>query len=133
VPKRGVQKPASCDKIFFSHFKEPRTYAAIVKELSNSAKSLQQVSEALKIPSGGGLGSYLENLTMAGFIAVETPFLAKRNTKLKRYRIVDELLLFYLKYLRPNEKAIENGIGVSIFRNKISNQWEPDRPSLRTS
>ena len=113
------------EKIFFSHFKEPRTYAAIVKELSTSAKSLQKISEALKIPTGGGLGSYLENLCMAGFIAVETPFLAKKSTNLKRYRIIDELLLFYLKYLLPNEKAIEKGVGMSIFRNKISNQWEP--------
>jgi AAA+ ATPase superfamily predicted ATPase len=113
------------EKIFFSHFKEPKTYARIVRELSGAAKSLQQISETLKMPSGGGLSSYLENLLLAGFIGLETPFLAKEGTKLKRYRIVDELLLFYVKYLRPNEKAIANGLGQAVFRNKIVKQWEP--------
>jgi uncharacterized protein len=113
------------EKIFYSHFRVPLFYQKIIRNLLAGPKTLAELSEKLKTPSGGGFSGYLENLVLAGFIRIETPFLSAANSKNKRYRISDEFLLFFSKFLEKNRKSIEDGAGVSIFRNKIIPTWEP--------
>ena len=69
--------------------------------------------------------SYLNNLELADFIRIETPFLTPQSTKLKKYRIADEYLLFYSKFLKDNEKLITAGGGEALFKSKILKSWNP--------
>jgi AAA+ ATPase superfamily predicted ATPase len=111
------------DKIFNVHFKEPRTYLAIVRALSNGPMNLEEIATALKVKSSGGLKVYLDNLEMAEFIRpnFSQPFKNKRSG----YRIADEFILFYLKFILPNKRLIFAGGGRNLLINKISKQLVP--------
>lgn len=94
------------EKIFYSQFKEHRTYEKIIIFMCDGPKSLEEIAKHLKIPSGGGLKSYLENLVSADFIGVYSPYDKSEKTKLIRYKITDEYLRFYFKFIKPNLNAI---------------------------
>ncbi len=113
------------EKIFYSHFREPKFYLKIVTALLGGAKNLKELSDTLNVPSGGGMSDYLENLSLAGFIRAELPFLSKPRSKIRKYRIADEYLMFFGKFLHKNQRIIDDGNGVALFRNKISKMWEP--------
>lgn len=113
------------NQVFYSHFREPQFYLRIIKSLLTGAKSLDELARKLKVNSSGGLKGYLENLELADFIRTETPFLNPQSTKLKKYRIADEYLLFFAKYLKNSQKLIADGGGESLFKSKILKTWSP--------
>jgi len=103
------------EKIFYSQFKEHLNYKKIVKALTKEALSLQQVAKLLKFPSGGGVKSYLENLENALFISSYTPFNRGLKSKLKLYKLTDEYLRFYFKFILPNQKIIKTSTNKDLF------------------
>lgn len=113
------------ERIFYSHYREPGFYLKIIRILLDGPKSLSELSKKLDVPSGGGMSSYLENLELAGFIRIETPFLSQPGTKIRKYKIADEYLMFFSKFLKKNEKSIRSGAGTALFRNKILKTWDP--------
>jgi AAA+ ATPase superfamily predicted ATPase len=123
--KNNSQFAGEFEKIFYSHFKEPSFYLRIIRALLDGAKSLSELSVILKTPSGGGMSSYLENLSLAGFVRVETPFLSMPNSKIRKYRVSDEYMMFFSKFLQKNQKIIAEGGGLALFRNKILKTWNP--------
>lgn len=112
------------EKIFYSHFREPGFYLKIVRALIDGPKSQSELAAILEAPSGGGMSEYLENLTMAGFIRIETPFLSHPQTKIRKFKIADEYLMFYAKFLQKNERLIQGGSGAVLFRSKILKSWD---------
>lgn len=113
------------EKIFYSHFREPKIYLKIMEYLLTRPMTLDEISKKMKMISGGGLKSYLENLELADFVRQEVPLLSSENTKLKKYRISDEYLAFFAKYIHPHEKMITRGGGANLFRNQIYKKWDP--------
>ncbi|MFZ4405282.1 MAG: AAA family ATPase, partial [Pseudobdellovibrionaceae bacterium] len=59
------------DRIFFSHFGDHNSYKRICEFLSTGPKDLNEISLKLKIPSGGGLKNYLDNLFDSGIFSIE--------------------------------------------------------------
>lgn len=103
------------ERIFYSQFKEVRTYQQIVQLLKNGIFSMVEISEKLKIASGGGLKMYLDNLEHAEIIRSVIPFNKEASTKLKKYTLSDEFLSFYFKYIEPNMSEIKESDSKKLF------------------
>jgi hypothetical protein len=102
------------DHIFHDIFsRKAESYRAIVRTLIAGPRTLQQVSVALDRIRGGTLGDALTDLEQAGFLRRDAAFdlttgaLQPRET---RYRIADNYLRFYLKYVEPVRVRVQKGL-----------------------
>jgi len=91
------------EKIFVSHFGNNTHYERIVRYLSARAygASRKEICQALTLPNSGQLTELLENLEYAGVIRSFVPFNKKANSGLKRFRLMDHFIRFYLTFLEP--------------------------------
>ena len=113
------------EKVFYSQFREHKTYEQIVTFLSSGPRFLKEVSDHLKMPSGGGLKSYLSNLEKALFISSYVPYDKSEKSKLKKYKLTDEYLRFYFKFIVPNKKIISDFSGsANLFNRLVKSQWD---------
>lgn len=103
------------NRIFYSQFKETKTYLRIVRLLENGIYSISEISRKLSIASGGGLKDYLKNLEMAEIIRSYVPFDKSVKTKFRKYTISDEFLIFYFKFMEPNLRTIEDSGSQKLF------------------
>ena len=110
------------DRIFYNQFREARTYLRIVNLLENCIQSMAEISKRLKIPSGGGLKQYIDNLELAEIIRPYTPLDRPETSKFKKYTLCDEYLLFYFKYIKPNIKTINESTSNKKFENAYRRQ-----------
>ncbi|MBV8803247.1 MAG: AAA family ATPase, partial [Gammaproteobacteria bacterium] len=110
-------------KIFYSQFKEYKTYENIVRYLKDQPRTLNDIASKLKISSGGGLKSYLENLEKALFVTSYTPYNKKANSKLKKYKLTDEYLRFYFKYVEPHKRLIFANQTRTLFDQLVKPVW----------
>lgn len=103
-------------RIFKDIFHEERVYRKIVM-LFSKYKSLK-VTELLQLLSksgGSGFSRYLDNLEKAGFIKKYVPCGKPTTSKLNRYRLDDEYLHFYFKFIQPNLKKIGENTSQDLF------------------
>lgn len=96
------------EKVFYSQFSEHNVYEKIVGFLASGPQNMEDISKHIKMKSGGGLKSYLENLEKAQFI--KSYFSNPNNVKSKiiHYRLTDPFLRFYFTFVYPNRKLIQN-------------------------
>lgn len=113
------------DAIFYKQFKESQTYLRIAKLLNQGPLSLELISQKLNIQSGGGLKSYLDNLELAGIVKSYNSFGTKENSKYKKYKIVDEFLIFYFKFIVDNVNQIRNSKSKDYFSLLVKPVYEP--------
>lgn len=88
-------------------------YKRIVRLLANGTKENRKICAGLKIKQTGKLSKYLQELILAGFIRRDYSWDIKTgldNEKLSKYRLSDNYLRFYLKYIEKNISKIERGI-----------------------
>lgn len=111
-------------KAFYSQFKEYGNYITIVEFLKTQPHTLKDVANKLKLPSGGGVKSYLDNLESALFVTSYTPYNKKDKSRLKKYKLTDEYLRFYFKYISPNLQIIKDNVSNNIFTQKIKPAWD---------
>ena len=98
------------DQIFSDLFyKRYNIYKQIVESLAGTPLERQEITKILKLQSGGMTSEYLEDLKQAGFIARDYSWNIKdgKFSKLSKYRICDNYLRFYLRYILPNKMQIE--------------------------
>lgn len=100
------------DHIFtdiFSHRSE--IYKRIVRCLADGKYSYEDICQKLKIEKSGTFSEYLDDLVKSSFIRRDYSWHLKDNktSKLSRYRISDNYLRFYLKYILPYQQKIESG------------------------
>jgi len=112
------------ERIFYSQFREPRTYARIINLLKNGIFSTGEISTKTKIPSGGGLKLYLENLERAEMIRPFVPFDRSRNSKFKKYALADEFLVFFFKYIEPNWRVVKESGSQKLFETLTQNSFD---------
>ena len=111
------------DRIFYAQFRETETYLQIVHLLNNGVYSMKEISEKLKISSGGGLKMYLDNLENAEMIRHVIPFDKNHRTKLKKYTISDEFLTFHFKYMEPNLAEIRESNSRKLFETIVDKSF----------
>lgn len=91
--------------------RESKYYEKIVLLLGDQSCEQQQLIERLEIEGGGLISTYLNELVTAGFVARDYTWHFKTNhvAKNSRYRLSDNYLRFYLRYIKPNIQKIRNG------------------------
>ncbi len=98
------------DRIFTDLFgKRASTYKHIIRALSQGPSTFQHILKKLEMPKGGTLSEYLQDLELTGYIARDHTWSIStgEQMKLNRYRLKDNYLRFYLKYIEPNRTKIE--------------------------
>ena len=90
----------------------------VIALVENGPLSVEEISKKIKMTSGGGVKSYVDNLCLAQFIIPVTNF-AFKEKKSKKYKIIDPYLYFYFRCVYPYLNGIENGQGQSIYTNKV--------------
>lgn len=114
------------DRIFNDIFaKRAKTYKKIVKILVNGTKTLDEIISELKTTKGGTISLYLNDLIESGFLSkdVSTRSNQKGRSKLFKFRLKDNYLRFYLKYIEPiRENIQQNMITEIVLENLI--HWE---------
>ncbi len=84
--------------------RETTYYKQIIKALATGAKESGKICEALNIKHHGRISEYLWELEQAGFIARDYTWNIKTglDSELSKYRLQDNYLRFYLKYIEKN-------------------------------
>ena len=103
------------EKIFYSQFKESTSYQNIVKLLKTGLLMSGEIATKSKIPTGGGLKRYLDNLENAEIIKSYIPYGKKVGSKIKKYTLSDEYLKFYFKYIEPHREIIKESTSEKLF------------------
>ena len=109
------------ERIFYSQFREPRTYLKIINLLKGGIFSMSEISSKTKIPSGGGLKQYLINLERAEMVRSFVPFDRSGNSKFKKFSLADEFLVFFFKYIEPNLRIIKESSSRRLFETLTRN------------
>jgi hypothetical protein len=105
------------DKIFRDTFMaHADDYKEIVKVLANGGCELGELCDQLKVGPTGGLSRKLQVLAQSGFITRDYVWgKGKKKSKLSKFRLRDNYLRFYLKYIDPKRHLIEQGLYDDLF------------------
>lgn len=92
--------------------KKSPTYVRILMALLEGKTQFQSLCETLELSASGSVSEYLTHLVQAGFIQKDFTWNIKtQNTsRFSHYRISDNYVRFYLKFVLPNKTKIENGL-----------------------
>lgn len=87
------------------------TYKEIVAALIQKPLSLSEITLSLKKEKGGVLSEYLEDLEKIGYLErnYSWSISTEKKSKFSRYRLKDNYLRFYLKYIDPQKENIALG------------------------
>ena len=105
------------EQIFSDLFQQKyNIYKQIIESLVNRPLEQKEIASSIQLQLGGVVSNYLEDLRQAGFISRDYSWDIKNGkySKLSKYRISDNYLRFYLKYILPNKMQIE----LNSFNNK---------------
>jgi AAA+ ATPase superfamily predicted ATPase len=98
------------ERIFTSSLSKNKHYKEIIEILSKRKfATRKELTQALKMSSGGTLSSLLQDLEKSGLITAYHPFNLGEKTLLKRYSIEDNYLQFFFKFIDPLKKNISSG------------------------
>lgn len=114
------------DQIFSDLFsRRKRSHKELVTCLASGPKDLTQICKEIGKRQGGLYSTYLDELVKAGFVKRDFTWDLKsgKQGKLSRYRLSDNYLRFYLKYIAPNFAKIEKGTVAASMLNNLPG-WE---------
>lgn len=100
------------DEIFSDLFSRRKGFhKELVTCLASGPKDLTQLCKELGKSQGGLHSQYLDELVKAGFVRRDFTWDLKTGKygKLSRYRLSDNYIRFYVKYINPNRIKIEQG------------------------
>ena len=105
------------DRIFNDLFDtHGKIYKKIVYLLASGMKTLADIREELHYPLSGSLSAHLNMLTILGFVSRHPMWSLKTGClgKQSLYRLRDNYLRFFIRYLSPNLPKIENATYVDL-------------------
>ncbi|NGX51849.1 MAG: hypothetical protein KR126chlam5_00136 [Candidatus Anoxychlamydiales bacterium] len=114
------------ERIFHEIFgKRDKIYKKIVKVLANGPCDYDEIVEKSKYKSSGRFSEYLTDLTKAGFISRDYTWSLKsgRESRTSKFRLRDNYLRFYLKYIDPRLNQINKGRYKDIALSSLSG-WD---------
>lgn len=123
---RGGLLVREFDEIFSDLFsRKNASHKEIVSCLADGPKDLSQICKELKRTIAGAYSRHLDDLVKAGFVQRDFTWSLDngRESKLSRYRLSDNYLRFYLKYIYPNRSKIEKGAFANAALNRLPG-WE---------
>ncbi len=94
-------------------------YKLIIERLVKGSADFDQICEAVEMEKGGTVSQYLEDLVETGYVARDFTWNIKegKESTLSKFRLKDNYLRFYLKYVEPMSHQIEKN------RVKIPPAW----------
>jgi AAA+ ATPase superfamily predicted ATPase len=101
------------ERIFSDIFGDrSKLYKKIIDRLVIGSASQEEILISCGRSKTGDFSEYLADLTTAGFISRDFSWHLKngKTSKFSRYRLKDNYLRFYLKYIQPNKTKIEKGV-----------------------
>ncbi|MBF0312883.1 MAG: ATP-binding protein [Oligoflexia bacterium] len=97
-------------------------YKEIIQTLINGPQSFQNICKEIKVTRNGVISKYLEDLVRAGFLRRDSNYdLQGKQSKLAQYRIKDNYLRFYLKYILPHKDKIEKRMFKTFSFDQLAN------------
>lgn len=98
-------------------------YRTIVRLLVRGHMSVSQICEHLKVEQNGVISGYLEDLEHSGFLARDFNHALGQNkaSKLSQYRLADNYLRFYLRYIEPERSKIQKNLYRDTHLGSLSN------------
>ncbi len=105
------------DLIFHELFsRRDKIYKRIIQSLVNGPADLSTIAVSAEYPKSGRLSEYLDDLTEAGFVSKDETWSLRtgKRVRLYNYRLSDNYLRFYLKYIQPRKSHIEKRLLASI-------------------
>lgn len=84
-------------------------YKQIVERLVEGSATLEQICAAIDLEKGGIVSDYLEDLVETGYVVKDRTWNIKnsKESNLCKFRLRDNYLRFYLKYIEPQRTQIE--------------------------
>ncbi len=123
---RGGLLVREFDEIFSDLFsRKNASHKEIITCLADGPKDLGQICKELKRTIGGAYSKHLDDLVKAGFVQRDFTWnlASGQESKLSLYRLSDNYLRFYLKYIAPNRAKIEKEAFADASLNRLPG-WE---------
>ncbi len=102
------------DKIFNDIFeKRAKNYRLIVQFLADGNKNFSEICRHLDVDPNGITSEYLNDLELSGFVRKEFSWDLEKKTRtqnISKYRLTDNYLRFYLKYIEPQQNKIQKNL-----------------------
>ncbi|MCX6989676.1 MAG: ATP-binding protein, partial [Chlamydiae bacterium] len=98
------------DRIFSDLFsKRSLRYKQIVERLVDGSATLEEICSGINLEKGGVVSDYLEDLVETGYVVRDRTWNIKsgKESSLCKFRLRDNYLRFYLKYIEPHRDQIE--------------------------
>jgi hypothetical protein len=106
-------------------FRRASTFDKLIRVLSDGAKNLDEICLALKMDKSGNTSKYLHELIAAGFVSEDRTWdiKSKKESNLKLFRLKDNYIRFYLKFIEPNTSKIQKNGFSSVLITTLPG-WE---------
>jgi AAA+ ATPase superfamily predicted ATPase len=113
------------EQIFNDVFeKRSKTFKKIVEALSGPPLEPQELQAKLGVKSTGELSKLLSTLAASGMVKRDYTYNLKGvKTRFSKYRICDNYLRFYLKYIEPQKERIQQGLFRDVHLENLDN-WK---------
>ncbi len=101
------------DRIFNDVFsRRAEIYTRIVGVLAEGRRSVSQICDELGVEKSGNISRYLQDLVASGFIAQDYSYSpgSSRRSRFTYFRLKDNYLRFYLKYIAPMKERVLQGL-----------------------
>lgn len=101
------------DRIFHDLFgQQGEIYKKIIQILGDGMRTHAEIREEIKYAHSGTLSKLIHNLIISGFVTEHTQWSLKsgKTSRQSLYRLNDQYVRFYLKYIEPNLGKIRRGI-----------------------
>ena len=124
---RGGLLVREFNEIFSDLFsRKNASHKEIISCLADGSKDLGQICKELERTIGGAYSKHLDDLVKAGFVQRDFTWnlASRQESKLSLYRLSDNYLRFYLKYIAPNRSKIEKEAFANTALNRLPG-WEP--------
>ena len=98
------------DRIFSDVFgKRAPIYKKIVACLAQGSAEQETILKMIRVEKSGLYSEYLDELVKTGYVARDYTWNLKSGkfSKLSHYRLCDNYLRFYLRYIEPNQPSIQ--------------------------
>jgi len=101
--------------------RDPKVYASILGAIASGCTKLNEIAQRTGL-SVQTASKYLGVLQELEIVAREVPFTARapRRSKRGRYRLVDNYLNFWFRFIQPHSSMIEAGQGKLVYERFVS-------------
>ena len=103
---------------------QPRLTERVLRSLVDGPLTVTEIASALKIGKGGDISKVLKQLCEAGMVSGDGGLNPETGDEIRavRYRLSDNYCRFYLKFIEPDARAIDQGTysftGFEQFKNR---------------